>query len=446
MVEGSSSDILKGHSALTAHEHLFDGQFAVGSTSQAAVSRESERCCTESAPAVPTSATVVSSHARAPVGHSDLDGTRQPTDFNGAHARLNWAAPQPGSTSLVSTSPMSAAMSQHTWAVPQQGTQPVQSPALALDRILTPPCSEQQQTCSRTAQSAGPFLQCEQSSRPMSHFGAQMLDLPFEWDPSEVTWPQAQPGLCVQSSDACLSNQLHSSFSMDPPSTCGVARFSPVQQGPPPALRRKADSVGLQRAPSWQTASPAFTSSPSSHLNLYAHLDLSRPLCLQQPSAFAFSGGSEFGPRPGSPWLLDPDWQQQEQQQSAAYQQQKQAAHQQQQAAHQQQQATYQQRASAYRQQPCPSQQQQQHLTEGEFLRDASTNPSLSNSNLGMLFYKDLMLHMSLGRSTRMCTIRVVRSKLYLITFDASHSLTILVSTYGSTEACMQCACIGTEM
>ena len=405
MVEGSSSDIPRGHSAVTAHGHLFDGQFAVGSTNQAALSRESERCCTESPPAVPTAATVVSS--RAPVGHSDLEGTRQPTVFNGTNARLNWAAAQPGSASLMSPGPMSAAMSQHTWTMPQQGTQPVQSAALGLDRVLTPPCSEQQQTCSRTAQSAGPFLQCEQSSRPMGQLAAQMLDLPFGWDRSEGTWPQAQPGLPVPSSDACLSNQLHSSFSMDPPSTGGDGRFPPAQQGPPPALRRKADSVGPQRAPSWQNASPAFTSSPSSHLNLYAHLDLSRPLCLQQPSAFAFSGGSEFGSRPGSPWLLNPDWQQQEQQQSAAYQQQKQAAHQQQQAAHQQQQATYQQRASAYRQQPCPSQkqQQQQQLTEGEVLRDASTDPSLSNSNLGMLFCQDLMLHMSFGRSTRMCTI-----------------------------------------
>ncbi|KAL0025913.1 hypothetical protein WJX77_002354 [Trebouxia sp. C0004] len=49
-----------------------------------------------------------------------------------------------------------------------------------------------------------------------------------------------------------------------------------------------------QRPPSRQTPSPAFATGHGSH-PLYPHLDLSRPLCLQQPSAFAQSAVSGSG-------------------------------------------------------------------------------------------------------------------------------------------------------
>lgn len=74
----------------------------------------------------------------------------------------------------------------------------------------------------------------------------------------------------------------------------------------------QASSLGLaqwvtapfqQRAPCRQTPSPAFASCPSSHTShpLYAHLDLSRPLCLQEPSAFA-PGSSGIGVCADSPF------------------------------------------------------------------------------------------------------------------------------------------------
>ena len=87
----------------------------------------------------------------------------------------------------------------------------------------------------------------------------------------------------------------------------------------PQSTNMQSARNGMQRPCHWadpsaqpwvhsrQTPSPAPVSGPSGPVShpLYPHLDLSRPLCLQQPSAFAYSGGGvpALGPCHESPSL-----------------------------------------------------------------------------------------------------------------------------------------------
>jgi len=190
---------------------------------------------------------------------ADLARTAQPGESMVNAAQTPWSEKQPWS--LLQDRDTSPAWEQHSIS---RNLLPVP----VLDRGNSPAwLQEQPQGQFRApspASSLGQVLPCNDLGPKQGPHGVQS-SAPWLHNPAWTHW---------QDSDSML------------PAIVGLA--GPTQWSMHPSH---------QRPPSRQAPSPAFATCPSGHVShpLYPHLDLSRPLCLQQPSAFAQSAISSSG-------------------------------------------------------------------------------------------------------------------------------------------------------
>ena len=219
-------------------------------------------------------------------------------------------------TASVDASPCSTPSEQVAWLTQQQELPSLQQPKPDLARIAQPGGSMVNADYTLwSGQQPGPLLHGQGTSpawEPHS-ISPNLPPVPVSDRGNSRAWLQEQPQgqFCapspasslgqvppcngsgpkqgphgVQSSALWLQNPAwthwHDSSSLLPPN---VGLAGPTQSSMHPSH---------QRPPSRQAPSPAFATGHVSH-PMYPHLDLSRPLCLQQPSAFAQSAASSSG-------------------------------------------------------------------------------------------------------------------------------------------------------